>query len=269
MARAAKATTAVVSWQDELAKEADIAAGMEAGAGGGGWFSTRGGILSLGDVAIPDNQIAVVILDSVIENIYYDQDFNPDVLTPPRCFALGRDEATLAPHENVVELGQEEHETCTGCPRNEWGSARRGKGKACANRRRLSLLAAGDLAGKVFEPYEMDHYETSPVALLKLPVTSVKLFANYVKQISAVYRRPPFGVFSLVRLVPDPKTMFRVDISMIDKVPDALLPVIMRRRRETQAMLEQPQVLEYEEPAPPPARVARGGAKVAAKRAKY
>jgi hypothetical protein len=238
---------------------------MEASAGGGGWFSIRSGVLSLGDVALPDNQVAVIILDSMLENVYYDKPFDASAVSPPRCFALGRDDASMAPHEVVFEAEQQENDTCAGCPRNEWGSADRGKGKACANRRRLSLLAAGDVTGKTFQPYDLEHFETSPVALLRLPVTSVKIYANYVKQISNVMRRPPFGVFTLIQVVPDPKTQFKVVTSLIDKVPDKLLSVITRRRQESLAMLEQPHALTYEDEPAPKAQV-RGGAKITSKR---
>ncbi len=275
MAKAAlKTGTAVVSWQDELAKEADIAAGMEAGTGGGSWFSLRGGILSFNEAPLPDNQMAVVILDSMIENVYYEGAYNPDAVSPPKCFALGRDEPSMAPHQSVFDLNQEENDTCTGCPRNEWGSAERGRGKACSNRRRMSVIAAGEFTAnnKTFTPYDQDHFETSTVALLKLPVTSVKPFASYVQQIAGVYRRPPFGVFTIIRVVPDPKTVFKVVCAMIGNVPDNLLPIITRRRRESLNLLEAPHPLTYDEPEPAPVKrpsPLRGGAKVAEKRAKY
>ena len=37
-------TTALVKWDEELAKQAEIAAGMEANTGGGQFFSTKGEI---------------------------------------------------------------------------------------------------------------------------------------------------------------------------------------------------------------------------------
>lgn len=274
MARAAVAKSepkGIINWADELAKEADVAAGMESTSGGGGWFSLRSGMLSLGDAAMPNNEMAVVILDSMLENVFYDGAYNPDAISPPKCFAYGRDEATMAPHAVVFAAGQEENDKCSTCQRNEWGSAERGKGKACANRRRLSLIAAGDLSGsKRFEPYATDHFETSPVALLKLPVTSVKLFANYVRQVTGVIRRPPFGVITLVKVVPDPKTQFKVVCSLIDNVPDHLLPVIMRRREESRPLLEAPMPLTFDnddEPAQPAPRGKVGAAR--AQRSKF
>jgi hypothetical protein len=251
MARAAP-KTALVNWQSVMEKEAAIAGAMEASTTNSTFFSLRGGILSLNEAPIPDNRMAVVILDSILENVYYDKPFNPDVVTAPKCFAYGRNEMTMAPHEVITELGQEENETCTGCPQNEWGTANIGRGKACSNRRRLSVIAAGKLDGRSFEPYDDEHFATSPMALLKLPVTSVKPYAAFVANLVNVLKRPPFGVFTLVSVVPDPKTQFKVTCEMIDKVPDRLLPILIKRRADTLTTLEQPYAMDIEEAAPPP-----------------
>ena len=53
-------TTALVKWDEELAKQAEIAAGMEANTGGGQFFSTKGGILSWQDAPLPGSQTAVL-----------------------------------------------------------------------------------------------------------------------------------------------------------------------------------------------------------------
>jgi hypothetical protein len=243
-------TTALVNWADVMEREAEIATAQEASTSSSSFFSLKSGVLTFNDMPLPDNQIAVIILDSILENVYYDSDYNADAISAPKCFAFGRDEAAMKPHDTVFEHGQEEHPTCTGCPRNEWGSAERGRGKACGNRRRLSLLAAGRMNGG-FYPYEANDLLTGAVGLLKLPVTSVKAFSGYIKQIGTVMKRPPFGVISLVKVVPDARTQFRVEVSMLEKTPDAMLPIVMQRREDTRAALEQPYNLDNDaEPAP-------------------
>jgi len=258
-------TTALTTWDEELAREAEAAAAMEANAGGGQFFSIRGGILSLNDVPMPDNQMAVVVLDSIIENVFYEGDYDPNNVTPPTCFAFGRDEPKLAPHKAVVEKGQAQHETCRGCPMNEWGSADKGRGKACSNRRRLALLSAGELlpSGQLKGGlYDLDHFETSPPALMKLPVTSVKGYANYVKQLAGALKKPPFAVATLIRVVPDQKSQFKVTFSPLEKLPDALVQAAMTRRKEVAPLLEQPYNLDVEKVPPPPrGRSAKPGAR--------
>jgi hypothetical protein len=247
----AEPSTALVNWDDIMAQEAVVAVTQEASTSTSSFFSLRGGILTFNDMAMPDNQMAVIILDSILENVYYDSDFNPDAISAPKCFAYGRDEASLKPHDVVFEHGQEENAKCEGCPRNEWGSAERGRGKACSNRRRLSLLAAGRMNGSFF-PAEPAELATSAIGLLKLPVMSVKAFSGYIKQIGSVMKRPPFGVITLIKVVPDPKSQFRVEASFLGKTPDSLLPVVMQRREEGKAALEQPYSLDFD--AEPPAK---------------
>jgi hypothetical protein len=261
------AGTEVMRWDEELARQAEAAAGMEANAGGGQFFSTRGGILTFNDVQMPDNQMAAVIADAVMENVFYEGEFDANNPSPPLCFAFGRDEATMAPHPSVVEAGQAQHETCRGCPMNEWATADKGRGKACRNTRRLALLSAGafDKAGN-FQAYDDPaDFQTQPFGYLKLAVTSVKGYAGYVKQMAAVFKRPPFGVFTKVRLVPDPKTQIRLFFEPLGLVPTPLLGAISARNKEAAAIIEFPYSLDAGEPASagkanarPPARGGRG-----------
>jgi hypothetical protein len=245
--------TDVVDWAAIMEKDAEVATQMEASTGAGSFFSLRGGILTFNNTTMPDNQMAVVILDHIIENVYYDQPFDPDNISVPKCYAYGRDETTMAPHEDIVARGQEENETCTGCPMNQWGSAERGKGKACSNRRRLSVIGAGRFDGNRFHLADDEHFATSPVGLLKLPVMSVQDYSAYVNQIGHVMKRPPYGVLTLVKLVPDPRSQYKIACTLIDKLPDRLVPIIRKRREDTQTTLEQPYALDIEEEqAPPP-----------------
>lgn len=290
MARAAKAAskpmeanpdagTAVTNWDEELAREAQVAAAAEANTGGAQFFSIRGGILSFQDAPIPGNKIGVVIASSLFENVFYEGDYDPDSPTPPTCFAFAKEEEDLAPHKSVVERDQGQHEACLGCPMNAWGTADKGRGKACRNTRRLALLPAGefDKAG-VFKAYtEEEHFAKAAMGALKLPVTSVKGYATFVKQVSGALKRPPFGIFTTISVVPDPKTQFKVLFEPIANVPNSLMPIIMKRRDEAALLLDQPYNLDLDE-APargnnrPPARgrtAASPAAKPAGKGAKY
>src|SRR5690348_16945798 len=79
-------STAIAKWDEELAKFATQAAAMEVNAGGGQFFSTQGGILSWMDSPIPGNQMAVIILDSIMENVYYESHYDPSTPSGPTCF---------------------------------------------------------------------------------------------------------------------------------------------------------------------------------------
>lgn len=238
-------TTAVVSWEDQLAAEAQAAAGMEANAGGGAFFSTQGGILAFDGVPLPNNEMAVVVIDHILENVFYEGRFNVEKPTPPTCFALGRDDREMRPHAVVVEAGQAQNPTCHGCPMNEWGSNDTGKGKACRNTRRLAMVPAGELGANGFTAYDNpEHYAGAPVGYLKLPVTSVKAWASLVKQIAGVMHRPPHGVYLRVKVVPDTKTQFKVVFDPLGEIPGSLIPAILARRTEVMATIDFPYQLE-------------------------
>jgi hypothetical protein len=241
-------STALVNWEDELAKQAEIAATMEANAGGGQFFSMKGGQLSFNDSPMPGNQMATVILDSIFENVYYEGRYDPENPAPPTCFAFGRDE-NMSPHEVVVKAGQAQHSTCKGCPMNEWGSSEVGRGKACRNTRRLALIPAGtfDSHNRFQAINDPDHFSSAAIAYMKLPVTSVKSYASFVKQLAGALRRPPHGVFTRVRVEPDPKTQFRVIFEPLAQIPNEILPIIMKRHEEAKSLIEFPYNLEMEE----------------------
>lgn len=269
---AASKSTALVKWDEELAKQAEVAAGMEANTGGGQFFSTKSGILSWQDAPLPGNQMAVVILDSVLENVFYEGKYDPDTPQGPVCFAFGREEKTMQPHTIVIESGNSQAGAsglCEGCEMNEWGSAETGRGKACRNTRRLAMIPAGTFnqAGKLELIEDEEHYESTAIGFMKLPVTSVKGYASFVKQVAGALRRPPFGIVTKVKIVPDPKTQFKVVFEPIMNLPDELMSAIMKRHEEAQATIDFPYQPNDEEQAPPPKRGSRAAQKPVAKRA--
>jgi len=236
---ARKRITAVQKWDEELAKYAVQAAAQEESTAIGSFFSLRGGQLSFADSPIPNNQMAVVIIDSIIENVFYPGQYNPEEPQGPMCFAFGRLEKELIPHESVTEAQSDD---CVTCPNNQWGSAQQGRGKACRNTRRLALLPAGTLAanGALEEAYDLDHFKSAQVGFMKLPVTSVKGFANYVKTVSVTLKRPPFAIFTRISVVPDPKTQFRVIFEPLKEVPNTMLQVLIGRHEEVKQMIDFP-----------------------------
>ena len=250
-------STEVAKWDDELAKQAEIAASMEASAGGGQFFSTRGGQLSWQDAPLPGNEMAVIILDHIFETVYYEGRYDPDTPQSPTAFAFGRDQDELRWHENSdPEFAGElcsESEVC------EWGSADTGKGKAARETRRLAMIPAGqfDRNGDFELIEDEDHYANTTVGFMKLPVTSVKGFANFVKQVAGALKRPPFGIIARVAVVPDAKTQFKVTFEPIDKVPDELMGVIMQRREEVMATIDFPYQRDDGEEEAPKTRTAK------------
>lgn len=256
MARGKAQTTALATWDAELAKQAEEYADQEAGVGGGSKFSIRGGTLSFNDAPLPNNEMAVVICDSILENVYYEGDFDPDSLSSPSCFAFGRDDKQIAPHADVEEPKAEK---CDGCPMNEWGSSSKGRGKACRNRRRLALVSAGNFdADGNFEPFESsEDFSKAQIGYFGIPPTSLKGYAAYVTQLKTNLKRPPFAVFTRVSVVPDPKTQVKIQFELLGPAPDDIVQVLIDKNKEARALIEFPYQKQAEQAAPAPKRAPR------------
>lgn len=268
MAKKKAQTTAIAKWEEELAAQAEAAASQEASTGGGQFFSLKGGVLSINDSPLPDNEMGVIILDSVLENVYYEDEYDPDEPAGPTCVAFGRDEDTMGPDEGTVTNAQAP--ACSECEFNEWGSADRGKGKACRNRRRLAIISAGDIDKHGdFEAHdELEHFERADIAYLALPPTSINSFGAYVKQLAGVLKRPPHAVFTKIALVSDPKTQFKVTFDNLGAAPNEIIPALMERHSEAKTLIDfpYPKSEEVEKPKKKAGKK-KAGKKKAAKKA--
>lgn len=256
-ALAAQGTREIANWEEEFERQAAESAKMEESTSTGAFFSLKAGVLAWDGQALENNQMACIVVDSILENVTYDVAFDSDNPTPPRCFAFSRTGEGMKPHNSVFEIKQEVNDTCAGCPRNEFKTAVKadgspGKGKACRNTRRLALIPAGKLDGNgKFTPNKKaDEYASATMGFMKLPVTSVANYSAFVKQIAGSLKRPPHGVFTKIKVSPDAKNQFKVTFEALDLVPKELIPVVMGRHEEAKLSIEQPYNLEQEEAAP-------------------
>ena len=214
-------TTALASWDAELAKFAEEAAAVEQ-VPSGNFISFKGGVLTVAGSPIKGNEADILVLDSVYENKMYEGKYDPENPQPPVCYAFSRTEEGLKPHDSVKSP---KHETCAGCPFNEWGSAEQGKGKGCKNIRRLALISASNLENP-------DAVKNGEMFFAEVPVTSVKGWAGYVKGLAAALKRPPFGVITKLSVVPDTKSQFKVVFSDPRLIGAALGGAVMARVAE-------------------------------------
>lgn len=219
---AARKGTALVSWEQQLAARAAVAKATEDSVALGQFFGVRAGQLSFAGSPIPGNKMSVVILDHILENKFYLGEFDPDVPQGPACYAFGRSDKELAPHEKA---SQPQHETCAGCDKNEFGSAEKGRGKACKNSRRLFCLPADALKTAQTVADASGGY-------LSLPVTSVRGWAQYVNSVAEVLHKPPLGVITEVAVVPDPKSQFKVTFRTAAEIKDGKLIHALLTRAE-------------------------------------
>lgn len=236
--------TSLINYEERWAAEAKAVVAAEP-LTAGTWLSVKGGQLAIGEQVLPGAQAAVIVIDSIRENTFYGARYEAENPLPPVCYALARDTDELFPHLDMqkdLNYFKPQHWKggqvvgCEGCPNNEWGSADQGRGKACQNRRRLSVLPAGfyqpkrgsrDFTLELFD--DTKHYETAEAAFMKLPVTSVANWSKYVNQVAQNVRRPFFGVVTRIHVEPNAKTQYEVQFEMIDLIPDELADTVMKR----------------------------------------
>lgn len=167
------------------------------------------GVLQYQGAPVPDNNMDVVVVDHVLLNMFYEDDYDSDNPATPVCFAFGEVAKDMHPHEDSPKP-QDSGEGCKDCPQNEWGTAKRGKGKACKNSVRLALISSGDL-GEI---------ANAEVAFMHVPVTSTKLWGAYVKNLDETHHRPPLGAIVNISVVPDKDTQFKVVFKLVQLVED-------------------------------------------------
>ena len=189
-------------------------------------IGTRAGQLTYNKVAVPNNKMDAIIIASTHSNMYYTESFDPDAPVNPTCYAYSATGTDMKPHPSVATP---QHDNCAECPHNKWGSAEKGRGKACKNTRVLALVPAD------VKPEEVPVCE---LAVLKLPVTSVENFSNYVNKVAVLYKRPPLGVVTTISTKPHPKHQFHVEFDQAGIVAPELLQGLIERRDSALATLE-------------------------------
>jgi hypothetical protein len=250
-----KATsTQVNSYLEEMAADATEMAEQETKAASGQFISFKGAEITVDGTKLPGAQMAIIILDGVFENREFKDEYDPDNLANPRCFAFGRDEKTMVPHEMSEEA---QCENCATCPWNKWKSSLTGtkKGKHCKNIRRVAFIPAGQFVNGQFEAIvDPDHFQRAQIRHMHVPVTSVGDYSGYIKSVSKslVPARPAHMVYTRCWVVKDDKTNIAVHFELLDYVPDELYPVMKSRHTEAVSEIEFPYEPMANDEAPAP-----------------
>lgn len=245
-------STALVKWDEKLAARANMAQKAEESVATGNMVSLQGGVISIGGNAVPGNKLNCIIVDSILENHLYEDDFDPSNPASPICYAYGRIEKEMKPFEGCQSP---QSEACRGCPMNEWESAAKGKGKACKNVRRLALIPEDALESA-------EAISDAQVAYLRVPVTSVKNWAGYVNKLAAS-NLPTLAFVTEISVTPDPKSQFKVNFNAVNKIEDGeAIGALLTKADEVEKSITFPYADTFQNEEAP-----RGKAKSAAKKA--
>lgn len=235
---------------DEMARRNPVSAGN--------YISHRSGKFRIGeDMELPE--LCVIVVGDMRENSYYGSAYDPNAdPAPPVCFAFAEDgnEKTMEPHPAMQadEYFEPQNDACGTCALNKYGTADKGKGKACRNVVRLCLIPAGayfEKKGSRDLDLEMyvsnddlegseEHIRTADSYMLKVPPTSIRNFSSYVNAMRSEYRRPAAGVITRIYTAPMDKGGHELRFEPIELVPDGLYPAVSERIAAERPGLIQP-----------------------------
>lgn len=210
MAKKPEQGKAMVKWEEEFANMAkESTAGIEVSAGK--FISLRAGQMSYAGADITGNELTAVVVGGVYENRFFNVEYDSDNPASPVCYAFGLHRDEMEPHEKAED---KQNDACKTCEHNQWGSAEKGEGKACANSFRLALISSDDLK----------NLTAAEVIYLKLPVTSVKNWEVYAKKkLADTLHRPYWSVLTKISVVPDKNSQFKVQFEMEEQIDDSKL----------------------------------------------
>lgn len=239
----ANGSKALVKWDEKFAGYAKEAKEQNKGISGGGIGVKFGrGSITVGGAAVPGGKLECIVLGSCALNKWYEDDYDPDTPVPPNCyaFAILTDDDTMAPHKDCE---QPQADTCAECEKNKFGTAKRGRGKACANTVRLGVLVANDCD-------DADSAAAAELATGGVSPTNLKSWKKYVDYLADEHGRPPWAVVTEISSHDDPKNQIRLEFKFVELVEDDdVLEALEKRHLGIQDILQTPyqQATEQEE----------------------
>jgi hypothetical protein len=206
--------------------------------------SLASGIMSIDDMAVPNNNLDVIIVAVGTERTFYNRPYDADDRSPPECYAqkVGNDDTfnpTMEPASNVPEPVSD---SCATCPMAKLGSADTGRGPACKTRRKLICAPASVTQN----PESLG----KSLVMINVPPTSGKAFSQHLIKLAAAGVPPEFAVTN-ISYGPDKKTMFAMKFDAVENIEDDnVLGTIVGKLPEFEPMLTREYSYEEEEKAP-------------------
>jgi len=222
--------TEVTNWKEELAKSAKEVASRERPSTS--QIGLRAGVMMYQGQQIPGNNLDCIIIASCTEQRYDTKPFDPNNIQPPDCFSLSITGEEMVPSDKSVS---KQAERCDLCPNFHWSPnpKRPGKNhKACKERRRLALLPATVLKD--------GNFKTAELAVLTVPVTSVKHWGVFVNALSAEHGIPPWAAVANISARPHPVNQFEVLFKTVTPIPDEFLGQLQARIAQAEDILLTP-----------------------------
>lgn len=271
---------ALVPWEEQMRARANKVKKTEKPMSFSKKIGTRGGILTVDDEPIKDNNLDVVVIGWLHENQLYEGEFTPGQPTVPVCYAFNDPndedadpEDTMGAHKEAEKPQGTDEEwaegeagnACSGCWANKMGTAEKGRGKACKNVRRLMVITPDALESA-------EAMANAEMRQLSVPVMSVKFWTKFANGVADDLGRDPSGVVCNISTKQDAKANFVVLFDYREPIEftQELWDAMEKKRAEAMRELLSPYPKQSDldanaQPVQPRGRMAqamaRGGAK--------
>lgn len=178
------------------------------------------------------DRVSGIIVDFIAKKAWYPNPYDKDNIVPPHCFGLDFvAHSALEPSENSPER---QCETCATCPKNAFGSAENGKGKACKDSYVLALLGP-------------DAEEGSPLMTLEISATGIKPFEKYVRDLARETGKAPYA-FVTEFFMDDSVDYASVRCGFpTEASPERVMMALSRREEAATLLSTEPDVSGFEE----------------------
>lgn len=235
------------NWEAQMKEDAAKGRQQVAKMGTSQRLKTQGGILMYMDAPMPGNAMDAVILAAAPENSYYEGEFDPANTAPPVCYAFGKHDTQidsngsgLSPHPDSPK---KQAATCAECKWNKFGTAEKGRGKACKNSVQVMLFHADALKKK-------GGLAEAEVVSLSIPPTSGGGFKAWTKEMESLSNLPMYGFVSNISVTPRQQGGHFVNLHPTKVIDKKLMGEVFVRAKEAEkATDERPPYPKEEEGA--------------------
>lgn len=163
-------------------------------------------------------------------NIWYKEDYAEGVTNPPKCVAVG--DAPCKGLSPIDAVEDPPHHECDTCPKFQWGSANKGKGKACAE---YTLLA-------VYVPSVSDE-----LFVLEQKKANSRIADTYLNSVTTRFGSP---ITILTQFTMGEKNKWEQSFTPVSPVNMDLVTKLVSRMEEADNMLTAKVVDSYRKEAP-------------------
>lgn len=245
-------------WEQQLANDARDKRSKEQQ--GVPRITHQAGVIKIDDKPVQGNRLTVAIIDYIHRKEFYLNPYQPGVAQTPGCYAMGREEKGMVPHDQVPD---KQNPDCGTCRHNQFGTAEVGRGKRCKDTRALMVISP--LLDENGRPkMDPDAVQKAEVRQLSIPPASLKAWSQYLNGLQGATRTGSESEMLVqISTTPGHSGGHTLTFTQAGLVPPAMLQAIVAKRKQVEGALFAPfPNIAAEETEKAPVRKARSNRKL-------